>query len=895
MNSPNSNSFPWHTLRGEEALKRAQSQKTGLSEKEAQRRLSHYGPNELPRKPRPGALLIFFRQFQSPLIYILAIAAVVSLTIGEKVDAGFIAAVLLINAIVGFIQEWRAEKSNEALERLLKIKASVLRDGIPKEIDAEELVPGDIVWLESGVRVPGDIRLLSGHGLEIDESALTGESVPVVKNPQWLGQAEDSTEDLINMAHAGTTVARGRGEGVVVETGSKTIIGQLAMDILSGTAGKAPLMVRLEKFTRVVGLAVVFAAFVVALVGLARQYGVMEMFFFAVALAVSAIPEGLPVAVTVALAIGTNRMAKRGVIIRKLAAVEGLGSCTLIASDKTGTLTCNELTVREIFLGSGKIMNVTGEGFEPRGNILREGSPVQEHEDPELDNLLLTAVLCNEADLRMHDNEWIWRGDPTEVSLLTLGLKGGWSAAQALEEYPEVNQIPFEAENQFAASYNRQNASVKVFVKGAPERILEMCHFDHPIKDPKHYQEIAHHMAERGFRVLGFAYGDAPPELSEGESPPMPRDLKFQGFVGMIDPLRPKVKEAVETCKKAGVAACMVTGDHPVTALAIARELGLAHTPEQVLTGQDVKNSSEGELKELVKKTKVFARVAPHEKFRIVNALRANRHFVAVTGDGVNDAPALQSANIGVAMGKAGTDVARDAADIVISDDDFSTIVGGVEEGRIAYNNVRNVIYLLISTGAAEVILVTLALAFGLPLPLLPAQLLWLNLVTNGIQDVALAFEPGLGDELEKPPRPPQERIFNRLMVERVLVGAVVMGGVGFGAFYHMLETGWSQESARNAILLLFVLFENFHLGNSRSETRSAFALSPFRGPFLLWGAITATSIHILFMYLPLGQKLLHTQPMPWQDWKTIIAMAFLIIICMEIHKLTWYLRHRQV
>ncbi|MDX1386223.1 MAG: HAD-IC family P-type ATPase [bacterium] len=373
----------------------------------------------------------------------------------------------------------------------------------------------------------------------------------------------------------------------------------------------------------------------------------------------------------------------------------------------------------------------------------------------------------------------------------------------------------------------------------------------------------------------------------------MPHNLKFQGFVGMIDPLRPHVKEAVESCKKAGVRACMITGDHPVTALAIARELGLAQSPQEVVTGQEIKNCSEAELRELVEKSKIFARVAPHEKFRIVTAFRANRNFVAVTGDGVNDAPALQNANIGVAMGKAGTDVARDASDIVISDDNFSTIVGGVEEGRIAYNNVRNVIYLLISTGAAEVLMVALALAFGLPLPLLPAQLLWLNLVTNGIQDVALAFEPGLGDELNKPPRPPQERIFNRLMVERVLVGAVVMGGVGFGAFYHMLGTGWSEESARNAILLLFVLFENFHLGNSRSETRSAFALSPFRGPFLLWGAITATSIHVLFMYLPLGQKLLQTQPLPWADWRTIIAMAFLIVVSMELHKLSWYLRYR--
>ena len=512
MNSTDSKSFPWHTLKGNKALEQTKSQKAGLSEQEAKRRLVQYGRNELPRKPSPGIFLIFLRQFQSPLIYILAIAAVVSLLIGEKVDAIFITAVLFINAIVGFIQEWRAEKSNEALEKLLKIKASVLREGIPQEIDAEELVPGDIVWLESGVRVPGDIRLLTSHGLEIDESALTGESLPVVKDHNWIGQSGDVTADLKNMGHAGTTVSRGRGEGVVVATGAQTIIGQLALDILSGKAGKPPLILRLEKFTRVVGFAVVLAAFAVALVGLARQYEIMEMFFFAVALAVSAIPEGLPVAVTVALAIGTSRMARRGVIIRKLAAVEGLGSCTLIASDKTGTLTCNELTVREIRLASGKKLEVTGEGFAPNGEILWEGQALKDHQDPELNNLLLTAVLCNEADLRRHDGDWIWRGDPTEVSLLALGLKGGWTAAQTLEDFPEVNEIPFEAENQFAATFNRQNDSIKVFVKGAPEKILEMCRFDHPLKDPKHYQEVAQKMAERGFRVLGFACGEAPPD-----------------------------------------------------------------------------------------------------------------------------------------------------------------------------------------------------------------------------------------------------------------------------------------------------------------------------------------------------------------------------------------------
>ncbi len=883
----------WFSLQPAELLNKLNTQDTGLSEAEAQSRLEQFGPNILPREAPPNLFLIFFRQFQSPLIYILGVAALVSLFIGEHIDAAFIAAVLLINAIIGGYEEWRADRSSRALEKLLQIEALVSRDQEPRQISAEHVVPGDRVWLEPGDRIPADIRLLKAKGLEIDESPLTGESLSVLKNPHWLSTEMVPVGDRHNMVFAGTTVVRGRGEGIVVTTGTQTLIGQLAMDVIGTKAGKAPLLQRLERFTKIVGFAVLVAAFAVAGIGFLKAYGLKEMFFFAVALAVSAIPEGLPVAVTVALAIATNRMAAKGVIVRKLAAVEGLGSCTFIGSDKTGTLTCNELTVQEIYLSGGTCLKVSGQGFEPNGKIQYEESEVKSDQFPSLSPLLQTAVLCNEGDLRRRDDQWVFRGDPTDIALLTMARKGGVTRDPSWNQFPQVNSIPFEPENQFSASFHRVGAEYLSVVKGAPEKVLSMCDFTDSEESQNSALQQAQNLAERGYRVIALAEKRNHEPIDPDTVPIAPSRLKFLGLVGMIDPLRSGVPEAIDACHRAGIQVAMITGDHPLTALAIARQLGLADSLDQVLTGPQLQQVDDEALRELAHHIKVYSRVAPREKLRIVDACKHNKHFVAMTGDGVNDAPALRTANIGVAMGKAGTDVARDASDIVISDDNFSTIVSGVEEGRIAYNNVRNVIYLLISTGAAEVIMVALSIAMGLPLPLLPVQLLWLNLVTNGIQDVALAFEPGLGNELEQPPRPPKERIFNRLMVERVLVGAVVMGGVSIATFYWMLEAGWPEETARNGILLLMVLFENVHLGNCRSETRSAFTLSPLRSPFLVVGALLAFSVHLAFMYLPFGQKLLSTQAVNLETGALLFALALTVLLVMELHKWTWNLRYK--
>jgi Ca2+-transporting ATPase len=619
-----------------------------------------------------------------------------------------------------------------------------------------------------------------------------------------------------------------------------------------------------------------------------NQYTVKDSFFFVIALAVAAIPEGLPVAMTVALSVATTRMARRNVIVRRLAAVEGLGSCTLIATDKTGTLTCNELTVREVRLRDGQVIEVTGEGFAPLGQALLDGSPARVGASPLLDSAIEACVLCNESDLHHRDGAWVWRGDSVDVALLSLGQKLGLAREAALERLPQVNRIPFESEHQFSASFHDDNGRAVVFVKGAPERVLAMCQGRTSGEENRQFEIVALDMARRGLRVLALARGTLDGPVQPSDAPPAPSGLEWLGLVGMIDPLRAGARDAVEQCHEAGVAVSMVTGDHRVTALAIARDLGMAEREDQVVTATEIDGKSEQELAEIVERTRVFARVTPRQKLQIVTAARRSGHYVAVTGDGVNDAPALRAANIGVAMGRGGTDVAREAAELVISDDDFRSIVGGIEEGRVAYDNIRKVIYLLVSMGAAELLMVFLAVVAGLEVPLLPVQLLWLNLVTNGIQGVALAFEPNEGDALQRPPRPPGEQLFNRLMIERIIIAAVVCGGGGFAVYYIALRMGLPVPEARNLLLLVMVLFENFQVGNSRSETKSAFALSPLRSPILFFGTLGAFAIHVAGMHLPFMRDMLGTAPVSAREWALMIGIALSIIPAIELHKWWW-------
>jgi magnesium-transporting ATPase (P-type) len=882
----------WHTVGLEAVYSRLAGDSSGLSSEEAAARRAEYGPNRLPQKEPTPAWLIFLRQFRSPLIYILAVAAIISIAVGETTDAGFIALVLVVNAIIGGTQEFQAERSSRALQQLLRTRGTVIRDGETVDIDGEDIVPGDVVLLESGDRVPADIRLTSGTNLEVDESALTGESASVLKDPDWRGEENAPLGDRRNMAFAGTTVTRGRGRGLVVETGSETVIGRLARDVSAVEGGNPPLVVRMERFTRLVAVVVLFAAIVAALLGIfVRGFGTVEMFLFAVALAVSAIPEGLPVAMTVALGVATNRMVRVGVIVRQLVAVEGLGSCTMIATDKTGTLTENELTVRQLRLPDGTTLEVTGAGYAPDGTVLQNGSQPDPDVADDLARLARAATLCNEGSIHRRDGEWTWSGDPTDVALLSFARKAGRDRESELAAAPQTNQIPFEPERRFAATFHTTDGETRVFTKGAPERVLEMCTWSDD-GTRREMLDRATEMAKQGYRVLALAEGTFYTDITADEVPPDPTGLTFLGFVGMVDPLRPGVKDAIASAQQAGISVSMVTGDHPETALSIARELGLASSREEVLTGADLANFTPEELATAVERTRVFARVSPDQKLDIVSAAQQAGHFVAVTGDGVNDAPALRVANIGIAMGQEGTDVARDAAELIISDDNFATIVAGIEQGRVAYDNIRKVIYLLISTGAAEVVLILLSLAAGLPLPLLPVQLLWLNLVTNGIQDVALAFEPKEEDVLEREPRSPTERIFNQLMIERTVVAAIVMGITGLLTFRWLLDTGWDEPAARNALLLLMVLFENVHLGNTRSETRSIFRMPPWKSPILLVGAAGAFLIHLGALYFPPAQLVLGTAPVDIGVWVTLAGIALILVAAMEVHKVSWRLRH---
>ncbi len=881
-----------HMESAEHILELLLSNHHGLSLAEAIKRRQQYGLNTLPKLEQAGLLQVFIHQFSSPLIYVLLAAAALSILIQEWSDAGFIFAVLLINAIIGTAQEFSAQQAAAALQDLVKTCSRVLREGESYEIDFKELVPGDIVLLESGDRVPADMRLLKSNNLQIDESLLTGESLSVTKNAEVILSEDTILADRQNMVFAGSLVVLGRAHAVVVNTALATELGNIAASVLAKSSRQAPLQVRMEKFTHRVALIVGFAAVVMSVVALMRGMPMDEVFLLAIALAVSAIPEGLPVALTVALAVGMRRMAKRHVIVRRLVAVEALGSCTYIATDKTGTLTVNQLTVQQIVLPNDHSWNVSGEGIIPEGEILNTDKPLTSEENTLLKRICHASVLPNEAFLGRRNHSWTVHGDRMDVALLVLAHKAGFVKDDIKELFSEIAMIPFESEHQFAASLNRINGkTVYASVKGAYEKLLPMCSHmavtnnDEPINISQ-INKQAEDLATQGYRVLALASGEIKQgnDFSEGNL----NNLTFLALLGVIDPLRSEAKAAVTACKQAGIEVAMVTGDHPVTAYAIAQELALVTEYKQVVTGYELKQKDKDsdEFDNLVANAKVFARVEPSQKLKIVHSLQQNGHFVAVTGDGANDAPALKAAEVGVAMGKYGTDVARESSELIITDDNFSSIVAGIEEGRIAYNNVRKVIFLLISTGAAEIVLFTLALFSGLPLPLLAVQLLWLNLVTNGIQDIALAFEPGEGDELKKPPRSPKEGIFNRIMIERVILSALVIGVVTFLVFQYLYNQGYSLDAARNGTLLLMVLFENIHVFNSRSETRSVFTHNPLRNHFLLFGTLAAQLIHIGAMYTPWISNVLHIQPVSLDYWFDMLLAAIVILIVMEIHKL---------
>lgn len=841
----------WHATDIATCLAALGTSADGLDEAEVRSRQARYGPNILPHKARPGFLHLFVRQFRSPLIYLLLAAAIVSAALGAWIDAGFILVVLLLNAIIGTVQEGRAGASAEALRSMIRQMARVRRAGAVHEMAAEALVPGDIIEVESGMRLSADARLLDATGLRVEEAALTGESLPVAKDPVAVVPAAAGLGDRVTMLHAGTTVVEGRGTALVVATGANTALGRIAgaLDAAQDTA--PPLVIRLKRFSRWLAVYAMLAILLVAAVQAAQGMPAAEIFFLAIALAVSAIPEGLPVAVTVALAAATQRMAQRHVIVRALPAVEGLGACTLIASDKTGTLTLNRQSVERVMRADGISLG-----------------PAQWAEDAAVRALGQTAALCNDAALTA---DGTGTGDTVDIALLCFARRIGIDIDDLRRRATRIAAMPYEPHRKFAAVIVEMDGARVVHVKGANETLLPMCR---PANQARGAAIEA--LTGQGYRVLAVAMATLPSGAPLMD-PAHPSGLTLLGHVGLFDPLRPEAADAVARCQRAGIQVRMVTGDHPATALTIARTLGLAASAQEVMTGRDIAalEADPDRRDARIAASRVFARVEPAQKLAIVDALQRQGELVAVTGDGVNDAPALQAAHIGVAMGRCGTDVARGAADLILTDDNFASIVAGVEEGRITYANIRKIVIVLLATGLAEIGLILGALLLGLPVPLTAVQLLWLNVVTNGIQDVALGFGRGEGDELDRPPRRPDEPLIDAQALALMLPAALYMTICALALFRWQLGQGATVDEARNLVLFATVLFQNAYVFAMRSERRSLLREPLTSNPWLLAGILGALLLQLAAQYLPLLQTVLGTAPLRGTDY-AIAGMAAL-------------------
>jgi P-type Ca2+ transporter type 2C len=877
----------WHSLSTAQALAFLKSTSIGLTHVEAARRLTEVGPNELAaaRRISPWALLL--EQFKNVLIIILLVATVLSAFLGHGVEAVAIAVIVLFAVVLGFVQEYRAERAIEALRQMAAPTATVFRDDDEIEIPARDLVPGDVILLQAGDKIPADARLVEAVNLQIEESALTGESVSVEKHTAPLTNGELAVGDRKNMAYAGTVATYGRGRAVVVATGMNTEFGKVAQLLQTVESGKTPLQENLDKLGHTLARAAFVVVAIIVVLGLLRGQPLLEMFIFGIALAVAVVPEALPAVVTISLAIGVQRMVKRHALVRRLPAVETLGSTSIICSDKTGTLTKDEMTVRKIFV-AGQTLEVSGAGYDPHGTFSRSDSTV-EPTTPNLLSLLRGATLASDARLVHSEERWHIKGDPTEGALVVAAAKAGLHKADLEAQFPRVNEIPFTSETKRMTTLHTTSDGVTAYSKGAPEIILDSCvrqltdangaAGETPLDAASKAKilDAARQMASEALRVLAVA-SQSNVTLETAE-----REMTFLGLVGMIDPPRPEAKAAIRTCEQAGIKPVMITGDHPITAQAVARELGLLKAG-RVVTGAELEAMSEAEFEREVENIEVYARVSPAHKLRVVTALQHKGHIVAMTGDGVNDAPALKKADIGIAMGITGTDVTKEAAAMMLTDDNFASIVAAVEEGRGIFGNIKKYLMYLLSSNIGEIGLMAGATLLGMPLPLTAVQLLYVNLATDGLPALALAVDPPERDLMRRKPRNPRTGIFTRPVVTLMIVGGLWSTAVNLGLFTWARNSGRSIAEAMTMTFVSLVLIQFFKAYNFRSDRHSVLN-RPFANKWLNIAILWELLLLSFIVYAPFLHDAFSTFSLSLVDWAIIVGLAFTVSPLLELAK----------
>ena len=883
----------WHHLPIEEVSELFDTDPNdGLDLLEVQSRAEEFGANELTAAQGVSALKRFLIQFHQPLVYILVVSASVMFFLQEWVDAGVIFGVVLVNAFIGFFQEARAIKAIDALSKMMTHEAVVMRSGIKTRIAAAELVPGDIVLLRSGDKVPADLRLFKTRDLHIDESTLTGESLPVEKNHEQLKQ-ETILAERVNMAYSSSLVTYGTGVGIVTATGNSTEVGKISELITLTDVLMTPLTRKISEFSLILLYIILVMAALTFIVGMMHGESWLEMFMAAVALAVGAIPEGLPAAVTITLAIGVSRMARHHAIVRRLPAVETLGSTTIICSDKTGTLTQNQMTVKGLLVGD-RVFSVSGSGYQPEGQFQLDEKTIEPAQHIALMDLLKAGLICNGSRLFSTGEGWRLEGDPTEGALIASALKSGLSFETLSEEMPTIDTIPFESRYQYMATlHNRPDKPQRIYLKGSFESISACSNYintelgEKDVFDAQKVEQQLEKMAEQGMRVLAFAYLD----LAEHKTDISHEDIKsgftFLGLQGMIDPPRPDAIKAVQACQTAGIQVKMITGDHAITASAIAFQIGLEGCDKKhaVITGKALTALSDSELVELADEAVVFARVSPEQKLRLVEALQLKGHVVAMTGDGVNDAPALHRANIGIAMGRAGTEVSKEAADMVLTNDNFSAIELAVEEGRGVFDNIVKFITWTLPTNIGEGLVIMTAVFVGATLPILPVQILWINMTTAVLLGLMLAFEPKEKGIMLRNPRKPNSPILSKVLLFRiVLVGVLLLSGA-FGLFELALARGTSEAQARTVAANLFVFGELFYLFNCRSLTLPLSTIGFFSNRWLLAGVTGMVVLQLLFTYSTVMNQLFHTEPIGFIEWTQILLVSFAIYFSVKLEK----------